>query len=576
MIVMFKAQLTRRFFFMLCLLLGAFGVHANQATKVTVEQQQYEVPVLTHKNHNPVLRLKITVPAGQRSLTLKSLVVELKGTTTIQDIAAIDVFYIGSDSVFNGQSVAGTTPFGTAKKIRTKTTIKGEKTLAPGDHFLWVCYTLRDDAAILGSVGSVCKRISFNDVTVAPSWKGKPIKQRIGVALRQHGQDGVHTSRIPGLATTNKGTLLAIFDARYESARDLQGHMDIGLHRSEDGGQTWEPLQVAMDMGEWGGLPQKFNGVSDACILVDKNSDAIYIAGLWMYGVLDADGKWVEGLTDTSTVWNHQWRNKGSQPGFGVKQTAQFLIVKSTDDGKTWGKPVNLTEQCKKEEWWLWAPAPGRGITLEDGTLVFPTQGRDASGSPFSNITYSRDGGKTWKTSNPALEVPGGTTECAVVQLADGALMLNMRANSNHGNTGDNNGRAIAITTDMGNTWQEHATSFRGLPEPTCMASLYVHKGDGVDSRFLLFLNPNSKTARDHITLKVSLDEGNSWPAQYWLLLDEWKGRGYSCITSVDSEYIGVLYESSQADMVFQKISIRELMQNSSGLPASSFRTNDW
>ena len=564
MIAMLKAQLSKRFFFMLCLLLAAVALRANQAAKVTVEQQQYEVPVLTQKSHNPVLRLKVTVPADEQPLTLKSLVVELKGTTTMRDIAAIDVFYLGSDSVFNGRSVTNTAPFGTATKVQAKTTIKGEKTLTSGDHFLWVCYTLRDDAAILGRIGTACKRASFSNVTVAPSRKGNPIRQRIGVALRQHGQDGVHTSRIPGLATTNKGTLLAIFDARYESARDLQGHMDIGLHRSTDGGQTWEPLQVAMDMGEWGGLPQKFNGVSDACILVDKNSDAIYIAGLWMYGVIDAAGTWVEGLTDTSTVWNHQWRNNGSQPGFGIKQTSQFLIVKSTDDGQTWGEPVNLTEQCKKEEWWLWAPAPGRGITLEDGTLVFPTQGRDASGKPFSNITYSSDGGKTWKTSNPALDVPGGTTECAVVQLADGTLMLNMRANSNRGNEGADNGRAIAVTDDMGATWQEHPTSFGALPEPTCMASLYIHEDAAKRAgkrRLMLFLNPNSKTARDHITLKMSLDEGNSWPTEYSLLLDEWKGRGYSCITSVDSEHIGVLYESSQADMVFQKISIKELVR---------------
>src|SRR3546814_15634145 len=77
---------------------------------------------------------------------------------------------------------------------------------------------------------------------------------------------------------------------------------------------------------------------------------------------------------------------------------------------------------CKPAECWLWAPAPGNGITLDDGTLVFPTQGRDASGEPFSNITYSKDGGKTWRTSSPALDVHGGTTECAVVQLADGSL----------------------------------------------------------------------------------------------------------------------------------------------------------
>ena len=546
--------------------LGFFVLHSITCRAreggVQVEQAQFDVPVLIYKQYNPILRLKITVPAGT-SATLERLTVDLAGTTDLNDIRSVDVWYTGTDSMVTSSLEEPGALFSSTETIQPEISISGKRLLPGGTHFFWVSYALADQADLLGRIGGACVNALFAESEMVPVWTGIPIRQRVGVAVRQHQQEGVHTSRIPGLATTNKGTLLAVFDARYESARDLQGHMDIGLHRSTDGGQTWEPLQIAMDMGEWGGLPQKFNGVSDACILVDRNSDAIYIAGLWMYGVIDADGKWVDGLTDTSSVWNHQWRNKGSQPGFGVKQTSQFLVVKSTDDGKTWGEPVNLTELCKKEEWWLWAPAPGRGITMEDGTLVFPTQGRDASGKPFSNITYSSDGGKTWQTSNPALDVPGGTTECAVVQLADGALMLNMRANSNRGNEGIDNGRAVAVTKDLGTTWQEHSTSFRALPEPTCMASLYVHEDTGKDvrKRLLLFLNPNSKTARDHITLKVSLDEGNSWPSEYWLLLDEWKGRGYSCITSVGSEHIGVLYESSQADVVFQKISIEELMR---------------
>src|SRR3546814_347775 len=149
------------------------------------------------------------------------------------------------------------------------------------------------------------------------------------------------------------------------------------------------------------------------------------------------------------------------------------MIVRSTDDGKTWSKPQNLTRMIKPASWWLLAPAPGAGITLEDGTLVFPSQGRNEKGKGFSNITYSTDGGKTWKTSNPATEaVRVSTTECAVVQLDDGSLMLNMRAGVNRGNMGDDNGRGIAVSTDMGQTWQAHSTSFNALPEPTCMASL--------------------------------------------------------------------------------------------------------
>lgn len=118
---------------------------------------------------------------------------------------------------------------------------------------------------------------------------------------------------------------MAIYDARWDSGRDLQGDIDIALNRSEDGGQSWQPMQRVLDMKEWGNLPEKYNGVSDACILCDKNTGTIYIAGLWMHGVLDAvSGKWVEGLTQDSTRWIHQWISKGSQPGFGVKETAQF------------------------------------------------------------------------------------------------------------------------------------------------------------------------------------------------------------------------------------------------------------
>ena len=44
------------------------------------------------------------------------------------------------------------------------------------------------------------------------------------------------------------------------------------------------------------------------------------------------------------------------------------------------------------------------------------------------------------------------------------------------------------------------------------------------------------------------------------MLLDELRGAGYSCITSIDKNHIGVLYEGSQCNMVFQVINIKEFM----------------
>ena len=527
---------------------------------VKVSLHQMQIPILKFKKNNPVLQIKMVTLEDTLLHNVTSITVSTEGTEDLTDIKTVRLFYLGKDSLWirNSKPVQ----FGADEIPSGSITFKGNQRLDTGKNFFWLSYELADNANLHHKVDAGCEKIIFSGNTYAvPEIKNPPVKQRIGVAVRKHMDDYVHTYRIPGLSTTNKGTLLAIYDIRRESSRDLQGDIDIGVSRSTDGGNTWEPMRIALDMEEWGNLPQKFNGVSDACILVDKNSENIFIAGLWMHGVLDTTGKWIEGLTEESDEWEHQWRRKGSQPGFGIKQTSQFVISKSVDDGKTWGVPVNLTRMCKKREWWLWAPAPGRGITLDDHTIVFPTQGRDAEGRTFSNITYSSDEGVNWKTSDIAYH---NTTECAVVQLTDGSLMLNMRDNRNRTTKGENNGRAIATTKDMGDTWSEHSTSHSALKEPVCMASLHKHEyaENGEKKSILLFLNPNiQKRPRRKTTIKVSFDDGMTWPEKYWLLLDEGYNRGYSCLTSIDENTIGILYEGSQADMTFESIPLDELIQ---------------
>lgn len=559
-----------------------------------VELKQYQVPVLKYRQNNPVVQIKLTIPADAPSQKITSFSITTEGTDNLSDIKAVRVFYVGKDSlwvkyekpankaggivdpVYPDDFIPGPAhyadqdiiddwrplQFGNDMAPASDLIIAGEQELIPGDNYFWVMYEISDDANLHHKVYGACEKIGFADGSTVKPVPDNQIAQRIGVALRQHLDDNVHTYRVPGLATTMNGTLLAIYDARRDRwpgtfNTDLQGNIDIGLSRSTDGGNTWEPMRIALDMGEWGGLPQKYNGVSDACILVDENTGNVFVAGLWMHGVLDTAGKWIEGLTNESNEWEHQWRRKGSQPGYGVKQTSQYIISRSTDDGQTWEEPVNLTRMCKDEKWWLWAPAPGRGIAMEDGTLVFPTQGRDENGRAFSNITYSKDGGVTWKTSNPAFS---GTNECAVVQLADGSLMLNMRyRNPEPGKTG----RAVSVTKDLGETWTEHPTSRNTLQEPVCMGSLYTHEYtvDGEKRSVLLFSNPNiSENPRRKTTIKVSFDEGMTWPEKYWMLLDEGYNRGYSCLTSIDENTIGIIYEGSTSDMVFESIPLGELI----------------
>lgn len=539
------------------LILGNINSYAQNSGIVKIENYELQVPILNNKHSNAIA--VISIHSDEKKMVDLSLLYDFANTTNLSHLNQIILFKgkakleldrikteelkaIDSVTISRGQTLFATPSVGLEKGI---------------NHFV-VGLSIDKKAKLSEKIFVDLKETKINKESIHFNTTRNIEVLKVGTGVRFHQQDNVHTSRIPGIATTNNGTLIAVFDARYESSRDLQGHMDIALHRSEDGGQTWQPMQIALDMKTWGGLPEKFNGVSDAAILVDKNTGAIYIAGLWMYGVIDDKGNWVKDLSDTSTIWNHQWRTKGSQPGFGKKQTSQFLITKSVDDGLTWSKPLNITRQAKKKEWWLFAPGPGNGITMNNGMLVFPSQGRDHTGHPFSNITYSKNG-KRWKTSEPAANY--GTTEAAVIELSDGSLMLNMRTNSNRNNLSDSNGRTISVTHDYGNTWTEHSTSQNALIEPTCMASLYKHNYtvNGNLKNVLVFSNPHSKSLRNNFTMKLSVDDGNTWPENYWLLLDDMRSRGYSCITSVDENTIGIIYESGSADLVFQTFTLEEL-----------------
>jgi len=321
--------------------------------------------------------------------------------------------------------------------------------------------------------------------------------------------------------------------------RDLQEDIDIGLSRSTDGGHSWEPVRVIMDMGEFGGLPQEQNGCSDPGLIVDRQTGEIFCFAVWMNG---KPGK-------------HQWNDDGSEPGFEIGKSAQFLMVRSKDDGLTWSKPENLTRKLKQDAWWLLAPSPQQGINLPDGTLVMPVEGRTGRDAlaTFATIMISRDHGTTWTVGKPAFS---GGNECQAARLGDGSIMLNMR--NDHERF-----RAVFVTKDLGQTWQPHATNRNTLIEPNCNGSLLRvdYEAAGEKKHVLLFANPHTQQGRTHHTIQVSFDDGRTWPKSHHLLLDEGRGAGYPSLTRVDDRHVGIVYEGSQSHLVFEKFSLDELLK---------------
>jgi len=500
------------------------------------------VPLFIEREQNDLVTLWFTAEHGEDSFSLDKIHITFTPESAVGSLQSITAWYTG---VVPG--VPERTLMATTSTPGINTILDGNVELGQGKNYFVLSFSARSDADLCGILDVSSVTLSFSDGSTAEC--SAPSSQppiRFGKIVRAAGQDGVDTYRIPGLVATNAGTLIAVYDNRYNSSKDLQQDIDIGMSRSTDGGRTWEPMRVIMDMGEYNGLPEELNGTGDPCVLYDHVTNTLWVAALWMNG----------SSADKMLWWD-------SHPGMTPQETGQFLLVKSTDDGLTWSDPVNITEQIKDPAWQLLLQGPGRGITMDDGTLVFPAQFKADIGvkaldggqyTCHSTIVYSRDGGETWNIGKGA---KANTTEAQVAVLSDGSLMLNMRDDRNRTDKSETNGRAVAVTSDMGETWALHPSSNSALPEPNCMASLISTdlSVDGEKKKVLFFSNPDDKSARVNMTVKTSFDEGLTWPESNQVLLYSPSCYGYSCLTMVDENTLGILYEGSK-ELYFQKIPV--------------------
>ena len=470
-------------------------------------------PIMKRAVFNPALAVEVDTVGAHDPKSVEKVVLKVSDPARVARVTL-------RSGTENGMDFSHSTAYGVGVPLADGTVeIKADAALDGGTSRLWLDVTPAGSAPI----GST---VSFSGVKATVDGKeydlgDATVTQRIGTMLafpgdavgnQPNGADPRHcvAFRIPGMIRTASGALVACFDARYHHEGDLCADIDVATVRSTDGGQSWTMPEVSMDAG-----PGHANGCGDPCILQDPANGRIWMQSLVCH------------FSGGASLWT-------SKTGWDKDKTGQWGMVYSDDDGKTWCKDyVNPTRQIKKEEWTTILAGPGNGIVTSKGVIVFPAQIWDRAAKPrcMSTICYSTDGGKNWVYGNG---VPHATSECQVVELQDGSIMINCRNEAYQGR------RIVYVTRDLGKTWQPHETNNKGLSEPTCQGSI-ISVDSAKYGKLLLFSNPRIN-GRSNMTVRVSRDDGKTWNTG--LLYDVRRCMGYSCQAMVDEDHLGVIYET--------------------------------
>jgi len=318
--------------------------------------------------------------------------------------------------------------------------------------------------------------------------------------------------RIPVLATTVNGDLIAAADQRVPSCGDLRSNSNINIviRRSEDNGDSWSEMKVIVDypLGE---------SASDPSMIVDRMTEEVFM----FYNYMDL---------------------------INSKGEYRLKVISSKNEGKSWSSPTDITSQITKGDWDndFKFITSGKGVQTQSGQLLHTLVNLDKGLHVFS----SKDHGQSWFLIDTPI-FPGD--ESKIVELDNGQWMINSRVNKA-------GLRYVHTSIDKGNTWISRPDS--SLIDPSCNASLlnYSPTQNKIDGSVLLFSNAKTIDSRSNLTIQVSYDQGNTWAHSKTI----YPGKAaYSSLTSTGNDEIALFFEKDNYRTIdFISIPIQWLRDN--------------
>lgn len=382
----------------------------------------------------------------------------------------------------------------------------------------------------------------------------------------QNGEIEVEGYRIPGITVSTKGTVLAFSEARVNYHDHTPNH--IVLKRSTDGGINWSPS-----------------------IFIEESNGSYWAANKDQIDPLDDPEKkevWtnIAPIVDQTTgrIFFFYALNEGEIAGMNLQRYTRVFYKYSDDDGISWSDRKEITPllhvkrdgtpntddagnflrdingfPCDYLGRAFHMPGPGHGIRLNSGRLLLQIWNRTALGKIGENgkavpipieerqygvsTIYSDDHGETWHYGSSFGEEIH-FNESRIVELDNGDVYMNARYTIPGGTAH----RATAISRDGGKSWTDEKIDTNFPLTNQCDGGLNKITDPKTGKTYLLYSKNESPEGRKNLTIRVSEDNGKTWPVTK--VLDP-GAVSYSDIAVLPDNTILILYETGKGKPVY-------------------------
>ncbi len=356
-----------------------------------------------------------------------------------------------------------------------------------------------------------CSRSGKNGTnpTKNDSTKTNPAKK---IPVFEAGSHGYKSFRIPAIIRLPNGDLLAFSEGRVNGSADF-GNVYIVMKKISDNGKNWTDFKVVASNDSL--------QAGNSAPVVDLTDPAYPNGRIFLF------------------------YNTGNKPEGKIRQgigTRKVWYKTSSDNGKTWSDPVNITSQVKKDNWRSYANTPGHAMQFDYGKYKgrIYVAANHSKGNPKPHFEdyhahgyYTDDHGKSFHLSEN-ISFPG-SNEATAAELGNNRFMMNIRNQK-----GEPRSRIVAISDDGGIHWDSTYYDHQ-LPDPVCQGSI-LNIGNKDKRNTLAFCNDADTSKRQNLTLRISFDGGKTWPKKY--LVDKpGESTEYSDIVKIAEHKVGILYE---------------------------------